>query len=55
MVDPQLPVLGLALAALAFVSVTAQYVFPHIKETELFTLLVVGTLGQRKPLFLGLQ
>ena len=55
MVDMQFTVLALSLTALALVPVPEQHVFPNIPESELFTLLVVGALRQRKPLFLGLQ
>ena len=55
MVDMQLIVLGLPLAALALMAVSEQHVFPHVAETELYSLLVVGTMRQRKSLFLGLH
>lgn len=54
-VNMQLIVPGLALAALSFVSIPEQHVFPYIRETELFPFLVVGTLRRRKTLFPGLQ
>ena len=43
-VDMQLIVLGLPIAALAFVPVPEQHVFTYIREPELFSLLVVGPL-----------
>ena len=55
MMDMQLSVLGLPLAALAFVPVPEQHVFTHIPESELFTFLVVGTLRQRQSVFLCFQ
>ena len=43
------------IAALAFMTVSTQHVFTYIRESELFTLLVVSTLRQQNPLFLSLQ
>ena len=40
----QFTILGLPLAALAFMTVSTQHVFTYIAETQLFSLLVVGTL-----------
>jgi hypothetical protein len=54
-VDMQLNVLGLSLAALAFMAITEQHVFTYIAESELFTLLVIGVPRQLKPLFPSLQ